>query len=81
MLAPRTGLTATQNTTQTSTTMLIAAFMQAYGIGLAHEPSLLVKPLTHGFSPHGISFFYFLPLLTHFIYLILPHLGCWRKGV
>jgi hypothetical protein len=48
---------------------------------LAHEPSLLVKPLTHGFSPHGFSLFIFCHFLTFSIYLILPHLGCWRKGV
>ena len=64
MLPPRTGLTTTQNTTQTPTTRLIAALMQAYGIGLAHEPSLLVKPLTHGFSLSQIFPFYFLTLLT-----------------
>jgi hypothetical protein len=37
--------------------------------------------LTHGFSPHGFPLVIFCHFLTFFIYLILPHLGCWRKGV
>jgi hypothetical protein len=81
MLDPKTGLTTTQNTTQTPTMNLNRALMQAYGIGWAHDPAHLARPLALGFSLMDFPFLFFDIFFNFFIYLILPHLGCWHKGV
>jgi hypothetical protein len=81
MLDPKTGLTTTQNTTQTPTMNLTGALMQAYGIGWAHDPARLARPLALGFSLIDFPFLFFDTFFNFFIYLILPHLGCWCKGV
>jgi hypothetical protein len=82
MLDPKTGLTTTQNTIQTHTMNLTGALiMQAYGIGWAHDPACFARPLALGFSLMDFPFLYFDTFFIFFIYFILPHLGCWRKGV
>ncbi len=81
MLDPKTGLTTTQNTTQTPTKNLTGALIQAYGIGWAHDPAGLARPLALGFSLMDFPFLFFDKFFNFFIYLILLHFGCWRKGV
>jgi hypothetical protein len=81
MLDPKTGLTTTQNTTKTPTMNLTGALMQAYGIGWTHDPACFARPLALGFSLMDFPFLFFDTFFNFFIYLILPHLGCWGKGV
>ncbi len=59
MLDPKTGLTTTQNTIQTPTMNLTGALMQAYGIGWAHDPARLARPLALGFSLVDFPFLFF----------------------
>jgi hypothetical protein len=59
MLDPKTGLTTTQNTTQTPTMNLTGALMQAYEIGWAHDPARFARPLALGFSLVDFSFLFF----------------------
>jgi hypothetical protein len=59
MLDPKTGLTTTQNTTQTPTMNLTGALMQAYGIGWAHDTAHFARPLALGFSLMDFPFLFF----------------------
>ncbi len=69
MLDPKTGLTTTQNTTQTPTMNLTRALMLAYGIGWAHDPSPLARPLALGFSLMGFPFLFVDTFFNFFICL------------